>query len=228
MNKLIASGVLLLITAAACPASELKDPRTVTVVISATGVIRLGGSQVSADGLTRSSTNVVHEFGNSVPFHFTAEPDAAFRSIWAAVTACREAGVYRFSFLAPGDSTSEASHRYPFFAPYAAPHSGAPDGVVITNLESIIRIAVSTGSVVVAGRPMTDGQCETILMKLASLDRNMPLLIIPDTDISYRRLMWIMERCERVGLHNVSITPAFRTAQQGAPEVRPPAAGGLP
>lgn len=227
MKRPIASGFLLLITAAASPA-DLKDPRTVTVVVSATGVIRLGGSQVTTDGLTRISTNVVHEFGNSVPFHFTADPDADFRTVWTAVIACRETGVYRFSFLAPGDSISEGSHRYPFFAPYPTPHSGAPDGVVMTNLESVIRIGVSTGSVVVANRPMTDGQCDTILMRLASLDRNMPLLIIPDTDISYRRLMWILERCERNGLCNVSIIPELRTAQHGTPEVRPPATGGRP
>ena len=82
------------------PAEEQKDPRTVTIDVSARGHIELGRIRVSEGQLFNIMRNTVGSYGQSTPVVIRGDMRARHEDMRRVMDICTRAGLYKVRFAA--------------------------------------------------------------------------------------------------------------------------------
>jgi len=82
------------------PAVEKKDPRTVTIDVSARGNMSLGRVPVSAEQLYAIMRNTVRTYGQSTPVVIRGDSRTKHEDIKRVMDICTSAGLWKVQFAA--------------------------------------------------------------------------------------------------------------------------------
>jgi biopolymer transport protein ExbD len=85
------------------PAVEKKDPRTVTIDVSARGRISLGRVPVSAEQLYAIMRNTVSTYGQSTPVVIRGDSRTLHEEVKRVMDICTSAGLWKVQFAAIKD-----------------------------------------------------------------------------------------------------------------------------
>ena len=89
------------------PAVEDKDPREVTIEISADGTIQLGRVPFSPEALRASMRKVVADWGQTVPVIIRADGETRHRDVKTVMDACSMAGIWKIKFAATKEEAAQ-------------------------------------------------------------------------------------------------------------------------
>jgi biopolymer transport protein ExbD len=164
-----------------------RDPREIVVTVTSPGRYALGGGSTDADGLARAFAQAAEEMGRPAPVAIRAEPAARFGDVWpvvdmAAAHGCRPSFDVR---VLGSDGPSYLAFRR---------------SAGLQEPANTVTIRCTKGGNRIGNKPVSRTQLWSVLLRLSSVGRDVPVRILATGDAPYQAVIAILDECESIGL----------------------------